>query len=57
MVFGEKIVLRILYNNGFNYCIDNLKLLPKQRLELEKIINKNTGLVIVNGPTGYIILI
>ena len=57
VVFGEKIVLRILYNNGFNYCIDNLKLLPKQRLELEKIINKNTGLVIVNGPTGYIILI
>lgn len=54
VVFGEKIVLRILYNNGFNYCIDNLKLLPKQRLELEKIINKNTGLVIVNGPTGYI---
>ena len=52
VVFGEKIVLRILYNNGFNYCIDNLKLLPKQRLELEKIINKNTGLVIVNGPTG-----
>ena len=54
VVFGEKIVLRILYNNGFNYCIDNLKLLPKQRLELEKIINRNTGLVIVNGPTGYI---
>lgn len=52
VVFGEKIVLRILYNNGFNYCIDNLKLLPKQRLELEKIINKNTGLVIINGPTG-----
>lgn len=52
VVFGEKIVLRILYNTGFNYCIDNLKLLPKQRLELEKIINKNTGLVIVNGPTG-----
>lgn len=52
VVFGEKIVLRILYNNGFNYYIDNLKLLPKQRLELEKIINKNTGLVIVNGPTG-----
>lgn len=52
VVFGEKIVLRILYNNGLNYCIDNLKLLPKQRLELEKIINKNTGLVIVNGPTG-----
>lgn len=52
VVFGEKIVLRILYNNGFNYCIDNLKLLHKQRLELEKIINKNTGLVIVNGPTG-----
>ena len=52
VVFGEKIVLRILYNNWFNYCIDNLKLLPKQRLELEKIINKNTGLVIVNGPTG-----
>ena len=52
VVFGEKIVLRILYNNGFNYCLDNLKLLPNQRLELEKIINRNTGLVIVNGPTG-----
>lgn len=52
VVFGEKIVLRILYNNKFTYSLDNLRLLPKQRVAMEKIINKNNGLVIVNGPTG-----
>ena len=36
VVFCEKIVLRILYNNGFNYCLDNLKLLPIKDLNLKK---------------------
>ncbi|MBS4956633.1 MAG: type II/IV secretion system protein [Clostridium sp.] len=52
IVYGEKIVIRILYGNVFNYSIDNLNLTDKQKKKLEYIMKVNTGLTIVNGPTG-----
>lgn len=52
IVYGEKIVIRILYGNVFNYSIDKLNLTDKQKKKLEYIMKVNTGLTIVNGPTG-----
>lgn len=51
-VFGEKVVIRILYGNGFNYSIDRLNLTSKQIMKLKYIMKMNSGLTIVNGPTG-----
>lgn len=52
LVYGEKIVIRILYTNLFNYTIGSLNLTKVQKDDLEKIIDKKNGLVIVTGPTG-----
>ena len=52
IVHGEKIVIRVLYGNVFNYSIDKLNLTDKQKKKLEYIMKVNTGLTIVNGPTG-----
>lgn len=51
-IFGEKTVIRILYTDKFNYSISKLNLIDKQESCLKSIINRNNGLVIVNGPTG-----
>ena len=51
-VFGEKVVIRILYGNGFNYSIDKLNLTAEQKDKLKYIMKVNSGLIIVNGPTG-----
>lgn len=51
LVYGEKIVLRILYKN-YNYTIEGLNLEKKQSDNLYKIINSKRGIVLINGPTG-----
>lgn len=51
-VFCEKVVIRILYGNGFNYSIDKLNLTAEQKDKLKYIMKVNSGLIIVNGPTG-----
>lgn len=51
-IFGEKIVIRVLYGNVLNYSLKSLRITDKQRGKLNNIIALNTGLVIVNGPTG-----
>ncbi|WP_347708648.1 GspE/PulE family protein [Clostridium sp. D53t1_180928_C8] len=52
IVYGEKIVIRVLYGNVFDYSIDKLNLTDKQKKKLKYIMKVNTGLTIVNGPTG-----
>jgi len=52
VVYGEKIVIRILYCNNFNYKLEDLGFNDEQKSKIKKIINLNTGLVVVNGPTG-----
>lgn len=52
IVYGEKAVIRILYGNVFNYSIDKLDLTDNQKKKLKYIMKVNTGLTIVNGPTG-----
>lgn len=51
-IFGEKIVIRVLYGNILNHLLESLRITHKQREKLKNIIALNTGLVIVNGPTG-----
>ena len=52
ILYGEKLVIRILYSEVFNYNLDSLNLNLKQKNKLNKIISLNNGLVIINGPTG-----
>ncbi|MDB1969452.1 GspE/PulE family protein [Clostridium tertium] len=52
IIYGEKLVIRILYGEIFNYNISSLNLNVNQRKKLKKIIALKNGLVIINGPTG-----
>lgn len=52
VIHGEKIVLRILYNDRFLMPIEDLKFTSEQQKTLNRIIGIKNGLVLVNGPTG-----
>lgn len=52
IVYGEKLVIRILYGEVFNHSINNLNLSNHQREKLNKMISMKNGLVLINGPTG-----
>lgn len=51
-IFGEKLVVRVLYGQVFNYTLNSLKMTKEQMEKMKDIIKVNTGLVIFNGPTG-----
>lgn len=50
-IFGQKIVLRLI-NNNISLDIKALGMQKSQLAELNHAINKNSGLVLVTGPTG-----
>lgn len=52
IIYGEKLVIRILYNDIFNHKLDELNMTNNQKNKLKKIISINNGLVLINGPTG-----
>lgn len=52
VIYGEKLVIRILYCNNFNYRLENLGFDEEQIKVIRKMVNLNTGLVVINGPTG-----
>lgn len=52
VVYGEKIVLRILYGEKYLSSVESLNFTEEQLKSLRKIISVENGLVIVNGPTG-----
>lgn len=52
VMYGEKIVLRILYSDRFLTPIEDLKFTKEQQQTLNRIIGIKNGLVLVNGPTG-----
>lgn len=52
IVYGEKLVIRILYGEIFNHDINNLNLSTFQREKLNKMISMKNGLILINGPTG-----
>ena len=49
---GEKIVLRILNKNNFTFNINQLVRDEGELNLLNKVINKNNGLILVSGPAG-----
>lgn len=52
VIYGEKIVLRILYSDRFLTPIEDLQFTREQQETLSRIIRLKNGLVLVNGPTG-----
>ena len=52
LVYGEKIVIRILYCDNFDYKLEDLGFSEDQIKIIRKIISLNNGLILVNGPTG-----
>ena len=52
LVYGEKIVIRILYCDNFDYSLEDLGFSEDQIKIIRKIISLNNGMILVNGPTG-----
>lgn len=51
--FGERVTLSVIYTNyQDNWVLDNLSFSGKDLLEIKKLCNLATGLVICSGPTG-----
>ena len=51
-VFGEKIVIRILHNNSLDYILEKLNFSNDNLIKIRKLIKKESGIIIVSGPTG-----
>jgi type IV pilus assembly protein PilB len=52
VVYGEKLVIRILYCDNFNYNLEDLGFSEDQIKLIRKIMSLKNGLILVNGPTG-----
>lgn len=51
-VFGEKLVIRILYKKNELISINSLSLMEHQKEKINRILKLRHGMVVVNGPTG-----
>ena len=52
LIYGEKMVIRILTCESFFYKLEDLNFSKDQIKLIRKIMKSNNGLTIVNGPTG-----
>lgn len=52
VVYGEKLVIRILYGNNFAYKLEDLGFSDNQIKLIRKIITMKNGLILASGPTG-----
>ena len=52
LIYGEKLVIRILYCDKFTYSLEDLCFSEEQIKIIRKIISLNNGFVLINGPTG-----
>ncbi len=52
VVYGEKIVMRVLDKGGISVGLSKLGFLPKNLAEIEDMCSKNYGIILVTGPTG-----
>ena len=50
--YGENVVIRILDSRRAPSTIENLGFSPRLTKQLIKLFNKNTGIILVTGPTG-----
>jgi type IV pilus assembly protein PilB len=51
-IFGEKIVLRILYKDAVRYDFDELGFSPDAQALLRKHVSRSQGAILLTGPTG-----
>ena len=51
-VHGEKIVMRLLYQDEKLMKLEHLGLFPEVMLPYEKMIQRSGGIILVTGPTG-----
>lgn len=51
-IFGEKIVIRILYKSGIEMNFQELGLRSKNILIINEILRHSSGMVLITGPTG-----
>lgn len=51
-VYGEKIVIRILDSKSFAFSIGEIGFTLEKQKEIEKIIGRRSGIILVTGPTG-----
>ena len=49
---GERIVLRLLHNKAYLTTLEHLGLQAKALKQLQQLIQKNHGILLVTGPTG-----
>lgn len=49
---GEKIVIRLLDKFNYNFSIEDLHLNSKNYEYFMKALNQNSGIILINGPTG-----
>jgi len=49
---GEKLSVRVLNQNAGMFTLENIGLTEKQRMIIEKMVSKPTGMVLMCGPTG-----
>lgn len=52
LVYGEKIVMRVLDKGGINVGLEKLGFLPDNLALLEDMANRSYGIILVTGPTG-----
>src|SRR5205085_2070970 len=52
VVYGEKIVMRVLDKGGINVGLSKLGFMPQNLAEIEDMCQKNYGIILVTGPTG-----
>lgn len=52
LVYGEKIVMRVLDKGGINVGLEKLGFLPENLAHVEDMCSKSYGIILVTGPTG-----
>lgn len=52
VVYGEKIVMRVLDKGGINVGLSKLGFLPDNLSQIEDMCSRNYGIILVTGPTG-----
>ncbi|MFV8761837.1 type II secretion system ATPase GspE [Yersinia enterocolitica] len=50
--YGERIVLRLLDKNSVNLDLSSLGMSPKNQLQLDELLQRPNGIILVTGPTG-----
>jgi len=52
VIYGEKIVMRVLDKSGINVGLAKLGLLPGNLAKVEAMCSRSYGIILVTGPTG-----